>query len=404
MGKVTSLGMLRRLLVRTVIIIAALTLFFSLMVGMYYKNEPRSIKTAIVDIDHSALSRDIIFSINSSDLYKVVAYPTDYEQLKMLIDNGKVDVGLVIPEDTYKNVLNRHPVNILALLNGTANPIVPKLSLGGIMKILMTMNMQMQMHLRVEDLGSLPNTRHIIKPPLNLSERVFYSPKINMESSMLPAFMGLAMQIVSMVIILLALRTNHKQLQGLFPKMSRARQLPVKGIVIPIITSWIIVGTAISTAFFLTLYIFGIPTPPSIWNTVIIFFIFVLSMDLFSAMITLNIDNVVALIAIITLIVMPAFMYSGFLVPMEQMADLPKAIGGYFPLRYYLNALYLVFNHHMPLSSAYHWINILYEFIGGFSIVIIISIIIGSIERKGFMLKMKKPSNETPATEIPEVN
>ena len=73
------------------------------------------------------------------------------------------------------------------------------------------------------------------------------------------------------------------------------------------------------------------------------------------------------LAAIITLIVLPAFMYSGYMVPFEQMADLPVRIGGWFPLRYYLKALYLVFNHHQPLAVAV---------IGGFIIALPLLLIV----------------------------
>jgi len=400
MGKVSPAGMLGRLLMRTVMIVAVLTLFFSLMVGMYYKSEPRAIRTAICDLDRTPLSRSIIFSINASDLYKVVNYSPDYNHIKRMLDRGEIDAGVVIPENTYKNVMNKRPVNILAALNGTANPIVTKLSLGGLKQILMTFNMQLSMHVPAEDLASVLNTRHTPKPMLNVGERIFYSPTVNMESSMLPAFMGLPMQIVAMLIILLALRTTHRQLRGVFPKLKRVRQMPLKAILIPMLTSWIMVGTAISSAYFITMAIFSIPTPVNIWSTVAVIFIFVLAMETMSMVLTLNIDNVVALTAIITLIVMPAFMYSGYLVPLEQMASFPKWFGGLFPLRYYLNSLYLVFNHHQPLAAAGLWLGVLFKFIGIFSIVIAISIVVGAIERRGF--KLEKP--QTPRNAIPEEN
>ena len=400
MAKVTSFGMLGRLLFRTVLIILALTLFFSLMAGMYYKSEPRAIRTAVCDMDQSPLSRSLIFNIKASPLYRIEYTATDYNQINSLLDKGLIDVGVVIPENTYKNVMNHRPVNILTVLNGTSNPIVPKLGLGGLKQIIMTLNMQLASHLPVDELGGIPNTRHTPKPLLNLNERVLYSPTVNMESSMLPAFMGLAMQIVSMLIVLLALRTTHKQIQGLIPEIRFIRQMPLKAIIMPMITSWIMVGTAISTAFTLTMYLFKIPMPSSMWNTVFVIFIFVLAMETLSVVLTLNINNVVALTAIITLIVMPAFMYSGFLVPLEQMAEFPKWFGGIFPLRYYLHALYLVFNHNQPLTAATHWLIILLKFIIIFLAIIIFSILIGIIERRGYRIGFKNShSKEIVSTE-----
>lgn len=386
MNKMNPFQLIGFLVLRTILITLALVLFFSMMAGMYYKSEPRGVRTAICDLDHSPLSRSIIFNINASEMYSVTDYSNDYKGIQKLVDEGKIDLGIVIPENSYKNILNKRNVNLLAVINGTANPIVPKLSLGTLKMIVMTLNMQYGMHIPVESLGVIPNVRHAKMPLMSVSRRVFYSPTMNMESSMLPAFMGLAMQIVSMLIILLALKANQKQITGLIPKLKYARQMPIKAILLPVVTSWIMVSTAISTAFFTTMYIFGISVPPNIWDTVLIISLLVLAMESISIFISLNINNVIVLTALITLIVLPAFMYSGFLVPLEQMAGFPHWLGGIFPLRYYLKALYLVFNHQMPLSSAAYWINILLEFIGLFASLIIITLIIGAFERRGFRL------------------
>ena len=398
MNKMNPFQMIGFLLLRTVLITLALILFFSMMAGMYYKSEPRGVKTAICDLDHSPLSRSVIFNINASEMYNVTAYENNYNEIQKLVDEGKIDLGIVIPENAYKNILNRRSVNILAVINGTANPIVPKLSLGTLKMIVMTLNMQYGMHIPVESLGVIPNVRHAKMPMLSVSRRVFYSPTMNMESSMLPAFMGLAMQIVSMLIILLALKANQKQVKGLMPALKHARQMPLKAVIIPFITSWIMVTTAISTAFFTTMYIFHIPIPPNIWDTVLVISLLVLAMESISAFITLNLNSVIALAALITLIVMPAFMYSGFLVPLEQMAHFPYWLGGIFPLRYYLKALYLVFNHQMPLATASVYVNILLEFIGAFVGLIILTLAIGGIERRRFRLYEKLKNIEGKAT------
>ena len=382
MEPVKPFQMIGKLIMRTVVIAAVLIFFFSMMAGMYYKSEPRGVRTAICDEDFSPLSRSIIYSIKASDFYKVVEQPADYHMLQKLVDEGKVDLGVVIPHDAYRDVLNRRSVRVLAVLNGTANPIVPKLSLAGLNRIVMTLNNQYAMHIPVEDLGTIPNVRHPKTPLLMVSERVFYSPTMNMEASMLPAFMGLAMQIVSMLIVLLALRTNHRYIVTLIPKIRFVRQMPLKAILLPVLTSWLMVGTAISLAFFATMQIFQVPLPPNGWNTVAVIFMLVLAMESISLFFTLNINNVIPLIVLITLIVLPAFMYSGFLVPLEQMAHLPKVIGGLFPLRHYLTALYGVFNHHLPLHKVIVPLFTLVKFIAIFLTLSAVSVVIGAFERR----------------------
>lgn len=377
-----AIRMFVQVITRTLLIAIVLTFFFSMMAGMYYNSEPRNIRTAVVDEDRSPLSRSIVYNIRSSNVFNVEYMPVDYLALQQLMDEGKIDAGVVIPHDLYKDALNGRADRILAVLNGTANPIIPKLAVGNLNMIIMTVASQMQLHVPVEDLGSIPNYRHQMLPLLSVSSRVFYSPTVNMESSMLPAFMGLAMQVVSLVIIVLLLNVNLKQIRQKLSGVTLARQLPVKAVLMPVVLSWLIVTTAIALAFYAVMGMFAVPLPANFWNVVFVISVLVMAMESISLFFSLNIRNTVALVAIYTVIVLPAFMYSGFLVPFEQMPSFPRMAGGWFPLRYYLEALYGVFNRGLSLPSVGSYLNSLYYFTGGFLVLSLLSVLVGSFERK----------------------
>jgi len=340
-------------------------------------------------------------SIRASNYFDVLGQAIDYSTLQTLLNQDKINVGVIIPPYAYRDVLNHRKVRILAVLNGTANPIVPKLSLMMLNKIIMTLNIQMSMRVPVEDLGAIPNVRHPKIPLLSVSDRVFYNPKLSYEASMLPAFMGLAMQIVSMLIVMFALMANLKFMKQKFGYIRQARQLPLKAVIPPFIISWIIVATSISSAFFATMYLFHVPFTNSImWQVVLIISLLVLAMESISYFLTLNIKNGAVMASLITLIVLPAFMYSGYLIPVSQLAHVPDMIGSWFPLRHYLQALYLVFNHHQSLYVAHTQINILLMYSGGFLMLSALSIIVGQFERMQRRKKTMKMSNEKNIEEV----
>ena len=389
------------ILTRIVIISLVLVLFFSMMAGMYYKTAPRNIRIAIVDEDHSSLSRSILYNIQATDYYQIVAQPADYLSLQKMIDRNEIDMGIIIPHDAYRDLQNNMEVRIMAALNGTANPSIPGSALSKLNQIVSTLNGQLAMHIRVEDLGGIPNIRHSKGPILSVSERVYYSPSLSMEASVLPAFMGLAMQTISMLTILFALLGSLKIWKQKFPFIKTARQIPVKDLIKAAFVSCIVAGTAISIAFFTTMHLFGVPfEQQEMWNVITVIFLFTLAMESISYFLVLNINNSGILAAIITLIVLPAFMYSGYMVPFEQMADLPNRIGGWFPLRYYLKALYLVFNHHQPLAVAQLFMNKLWQFSGLFFSLSIVSIIVGQFERKNREKKSKVGNTKLNIEEI----
>jgi ABC-2 type transport system permease protein len=395
------LKLLMMVLTRIVMISLVLVLFFSMMAGMYYKTAPRNIRIAVVDEDHSSLSRSLLYNIRATDYYQVVAQPADYLSLQQMIDRNEIDMGVIIPHDAYRDIQNNMEVRMMAALNGTANPSITGSALSKLNQIATTLNGQLAMHIRAEDLGGIPNIRHSKGPMLSVSERVYYSPSLSMETSVLPAFMGLAMQTISMLTILFALLGSLKSWKQKFPYISNARQIPVKELIRAVIVSCIVAGTAISIAFFTTMYLFGVPIEQQeMWNVISVIFLFTLAMESISYFLVLNINNSSILAAIITLIVLPAFMYSGYMVPFEQMADLPIRIGGWFPLRYYLKALYLVFNHHQSLIVARPYMNKLWQFSGLFFSLSIVSILIGQIERKYCTRKYKIENNQLNIQEI----
>jgi len=376
------------ILMRVIIVSLVLVFFFSMMAGMYYKMAPRHIRIAVVDEDHSPLSRSILYNIRATDYYQIVSEPVDYIVMQKLIDGNEIDMGIIIPHDAYRDILANHEVRVLAALNGTANPSISGTALSKLNQIMATLNGQLAMHVRVEDLGGIPNIRHSKGPLLSVSERVYYSPSLSMEASVLPAFMGLAMQTISMLTILLVLLSSLKSWRLKSPFIKKARQMPIKEFVRAVVVSLIVAGTAISVAFFTTMYLFGVPfLQQDMWSVVAIFFLFTLAMEGISFLIVLNVNKSSVLAAIITLIVLPAFMYSGFMVPPEQMADVPAMIGGWFPLRYYLKALYIVFNHHQSLAVARPFMITLWQFAGIFFSLSAISILIGQLERKNSIKK-----------------
>jgi len=182
-----------------------------------------------------------------------------------------------------------------------------------------------------------------------------------------------------------------KQFKKKYPNLSQIRQLPVKALIPPYIISWFIVSTAISIAYFTTMHLFDIPYDyKTMWNTIFAISLLVLAMETISYFLVLNIKNGAVMAAMITLIVMPAFMYSGFLIPEEQMASVPNMIGNAFPLRHYLKVLYAVFNRHQELYIVKDQVHILYKFIGSFLGLALLSILFGQWERKRKIKKLQQ--------------
>ncbi|WP_031516704.1 ABC transporter permease [Desulfofalx alkaliphila] len=99
------------------LIIPLLTL--ALFYATYHLQVMKNIPTAIVDLDQSAASRQIVSMLEEVDNLQVVAYPESYPQLQQLIERGDAVVGVVIPENLAAHTALRRQGQVYAVVDGS---------------------------------------------------------------------------------------------------------------------------------------------------------------------------------------------------------------------------------------------------------------------------------------------
>jgi ABC-2 type transport system permease protein len=95
--------------------ILGLLLFYAVYSAQVLKDIP----TAVVDLDNSAASRELVDKIGKAEYLKLVASVTSYDDLQELIKQGKAVVGVVIPENYGRNLALGRQVRVLAVIDGS---------------------------------------------------------------------------------------------------------------------------------------------------------------------------------------------------------------------------------------------------------------------------------------------
>lgn len=85
-------------------IILAMPLMVMLVIPLVANLDVKSVTVAVVDNDHSRLSRRIIADIVASDVFSVAAVCDNHSAAMHTIENGSADVILTIPPDYSKNL------------------------------------------------------------------------------------------------------------------------------------------------------------------------------------------------------------------------------------------------------------------------------------------------------------
>ena len=131
-----------------VVFIGPLFSFF-LITSIFYSSVPRKLPVAVVDLDHTSISRKAAAFTDATPIASVNRNFSNLLEARNAMNEGKVDAVLFIPEGTEKNILQGSHSNVELYLNN-ANVIKGSLLNSGIQKAIKTLSagIKLQTHLR----------------------------------------------------------------------------------------------------------------------------------------------------------------------------------------------------------------------------------------------------------------
>jgi len=95
-------------------IIAYLTIMWMFSDGVI-----RDVPISVVDLDGTNFSRNIVRQVDATPATKIAHYALSVEEAKTLMDKGKIDAIVVIPNGAEKNILTGSFSNIALYINNT---------------------------------------------------------------------------------------------------------------------------------------------------------------------------------------------------------------------------------------------------------------------------------------------
>lgn len=90
-----------------------------LFMGIYQAQVVKDIPTAVVDLDRSSGSREMTTMLKGAENLSITTYPESYMDLEKLIQEGRVMVGIVIPENFARNVSLHRPTRVLMIIDAS---------------------------------------------------------------------------------------------------------------------------------------------------------------------------------------------------------------------------------------------------------------------------------------------
>jgi ABC-2 type transport system permease protein len=167
-----------------------------LLFGYAVNTDVREIRTVVCDQSHTSISRGLVDAFQSSGYFRIVQRARDPREAEPLIDRGKAQVILVIPEDFSRSLHRGHPADLQLIIEGTDSIVASNAVSYG--------NMIIAAHLQ-KLAKPLPTINTITQTSRRLPQvkpvvRVWFNPDLKSRNFFVPGVIALLLTLVSLIL------------------------------------------------------------------------------------------------------------------------------------------------------------------------------------------------------------
>ncbi len=305
--------------------------------GYVVTTDVNHIPTAVVDLDHTQKSRELIALFTNSGYFDILLHTEKENEAVELLDQGKISCIIQVPRSFSRGLRKGKSTEIQILVDGTDSNTASVIQ-GYVQRILGDYS-QAQMQKRTTRIKGAffelrPEIMGLKSTSLKNQIRAWYNPDLKSQNYNLPAVIAMILMITTILLTSLAI-VREKEI-GTIEQLIVTPIKPVElmlGKTIP----FIIIGYfEVFVVMGVSIFWFGIPFRGS-------FLLLLFATGLF-LLTTLGIGLFISTVSrtqqqsLLTLVffMMPAFLLSGFMFPIANMPQLIQYVTYLNPLRYFL--------------------------------------------------------------------
>lgn len=310
---------------RTLAIMFVMPIIELILMGYAATNDIRRLTTAVYDADKTMQSRQLIEAYRASDYFAINQFVQNEDQVAALLDGGQARAGIIIPVGFGDNLARGATAQVAFLIDGS-DPTVATTAFAAAQSVGQAQSVkivQQRLGVDVTKIGGVD-----VRP------RVWYNPELKSANYMIPAIIGLILQMLTSLFTALSIVREREQgtIEQLVVTPIQPWELIVGKVIPPIGVAFFDLAEILAIGVFW----FGVPIRGSVPLLLVLSLLFLLS--------TLGIGLFVSSVArsqqeamlLSFLIMFPSIFLSGFFFPLEAMPGWLQAISYLIPLRYML--------------------------------------------------------------------
>ncbi len=313
---------------RTLVVMFLTPLIQLILFGYAATSDVRNISMAVYDQSRTPQSRHLVEAFVQSGQFSVARTVASDQELARLVDNGTVRAGLIIPPTYANDLIGGRGAQAAFVLDGS-DPSVASTALSSARLIGQVEATDVQQQALARRGGSLA-----LAPAMEVRTRVWYNPDMVSAVFMVPALVGLILQMQATLLTSSAIVRERERgtIEQLIVTPIRSFELIV-GKILPYAVMALLITIEILVAGTL---LFGVPIKGSVLLLLAISCLFLVS--------TLGIGLLISTVAntqqeaflLTFLTIFPSVFLSGFIYPLAALPKVLQYVSGFIPLTYFL--------------------------------------------------------------------
>ena len=313
---------------RTLATLFAIPIVQLILLGYAANTNVEHLATAVLDLDRSAQSRELIAAYQASNYFDIVIYPADRETLGRLIDHGDVRTGIVIPSGFGVALTRRERPAIEFIIDGS-DPTVANTAFASAQSVGQAFSVQVMAELLRSDLQT--------QPGVDVRPRVWYNPQMRSANYMVPGLVGIILQMLSMMTTALAIVREREQ--GTIEQLIVTPVRPAEMILGKVTPYALIVFVNTCAVLALAVVWFQVPIHGSVTLLLLLIAFAMISSLALGLLISTIAHTQQEAMMLTYFFFLPSIFLAGYIFPIEAMPAALQFVSQFVPLRYLLTII-----------------------------------------------------------------
>ena len=306
---------------------------FILLLAIFNEGVPRYLSVALVDQDHSSLSRKMAMWIDATPEAEVVMRLPNLEEAYDQMKNGHIDAVVLIPKETEKNILKGVQQEIPVFINN-ANILKGGYLQKGIYKTLATLSGGIKVQVAMKH--GLSERQALAKAqPVKLHQHVLFNPFGNYAHFLLSALLPLMVVVFTLLSTVYAVGTEVRE--GTGPEWLEHSEgsiiVAIAGKLTPYTLLFLVVSTVMNVVLFVQM---GTPLRGEFMLIALGELILIMAYQMLGVLLVTVTSNLRLALSLGSAYSMMALTFSGLTFPQFAMPAMAKAFTWLFPFTYWV--------------------------------------------------------------------